>query len=377
MTDVGFAAQQRAGTLMDVGRHDEAVQVLRGVLADQPQHAGVLFLLARCHRVLGQYAEAMRLIDEALGFAATQEHLLVEKARILLAADQPAYAATAAHTALERSPRLWEAHALLAEALLTLGDPTRVVVARRHANTVLVLAPQVPTAHLLDARLHTRMGRLRAARAACGRALALDPSCEPALHQLALLDARQDLAGRALRGFTATLAADPQNGWAAVQHAVSAAALWWRLFDAVALAAVAHFVLFALLSDAGRPVRLATALLVLPVVAGSALLTWRRHPAAVRWQLRRQLGARSVAVCLALTLVAMVGLLLNGFAPAAESPAGGVSAVLLVPACLVLAVRLWRQLARRAGPAARWLGYQVWTRLAARTTLTVAPDPQR
>ncbi|RKN25661.1 tetratricopeptide repeat protein [Micromonospora musae] len=377
VTDVGFAAQQRAGALMDLGRHDEAVTVLRGVLAGQPQHAGVLFMLARCHRVLGRYAEAMRLIDQALGFSVTQEHLLVEKARILLAADQPAYAASAAHAALERSPGSWEAHALLAEALLALGNPTRVVVARRHADTALELAPQVPTAHLLDALLHIRMGRLRAARAACGRALALDPSFEPALHQLALLDAGQDRTGRAARGFTATLAADPQDGPAAVRHAVTAAALWWRLFDAVTLAAVAHWALFALLTDVGRPVRLGTALLVLPVLAAAALLNRRRQPAALRWQLRRQLGCRTVVVCLALTVLAAAGLLVNGLATATESPAGAVAGLLLGPAGLVLVVRLVRQLGRRAGPALRWLGYQVWTRLAARTTLTVAADPRR
>ncbi|TDC37948.1 tetratricopeptide repeat protein [Micromonospora sp. 15K316] len=377
MTDVGFAAQQRAGALMDLGRHDEAVTLLRGVLAEQPRHAGVLFLLARCHRVLGQHAEAMRLIDQALGFSVTQEHLLVEKTRILLAAGRPGYAAAAAHTAIEGSPRSWEAHALLAEALLALGNPTRVVVARRHADTALELAPQVPTAHLLDALLHVRMGRLRAARAACGRALALDPSFEPALQQLALLDAQRDQTGRAARGFTAALAADPQNLAAAMRHAVTAAALWWRLFDAVALAAVAHWALFALLGDVGRDVRLAAALLVLPVLAGAALPTWRRQPAALRWQLRRQLGSRTVAVCLALTLLAVAGLLVNGFAPATESPAGGVAVLLLAPVCLVLAVRLSRQSARRARPALRWLGYRVWARLAARTTLTVASDPRR
>ena len=371
MTDTGLAAQQRAVALIEVGRHAEAVEVLRGVLAEQPEHVGVLYHLARCHRMLGQFAEALRVIDRALALAATPQHLLVEKGRILLAAGQPAYAAAAAQAALERAPGVWEAHALLAEALLTLGNPTRVVVARRHADTALELAPQVPGVHLLDARVHARMGRLRAARAACRQALALDPSYEPALHQLALFDAAQDRVGRAARGFTDALAADPHDGSAAVRHAVVAAALWWRLFDVLALAAVAHVVLFAVV-DAARPVRLATALLVPAAVAGWSLLTWRRQSSPVRWQLRRQLGARTVVVCLAFTAAALAGLLLNGIAPTTDSVLGALGVLLLAPACLVLALRLWRQLSRRAGPAIRWLGYRIWSRLAARATITTS-----
>ncbi|WBB65083.1 tetratricopeptide repeat protein [Micromonospora sp. WMMD812] len=376
MSDAGIAAQERAVALMRVRRHAEAAKLLRDLLADQPEHAGVLLQLARCHRILGQLAEAMRLVDRALGFAAAQQHLLVEKARILLAAGHPAHAAAAAQQALERAPRTWEAHGLLAEALLALGNPNRVVAARRHADTALELAPQVPDVHLLDARLHARMGRLRAARAACRQALALDPTYEPALSQLALLDAGQDRAGRAARGFSDALAADPQAGWSSESLAAVSLALCWRLFDVVALAAVAHWVLFAAVGGTGRPVRLVAALLVLVAAAAWALRSWRRQPTAVRWQLRRHLNATSAVVCQLLTLVTAAGLVCGGLAPRTDSPAGAVGALLLLPGAVILAVRLWRQLKRRAAPTIRRLGYAIWTRLAARAT-TSAPAPPR
>lgn len=370
MSDAGVAAQERAQALSRVGRHAEAAQVLRGALAEQPHHAGLLVHLARCHRSMGQLAEAMRLVDQALGVASTQEHLLAEKARILLAAGHPGYAAAVAQRALELAPRSWEAHALFAEALLTLGNPTRVVVARRHADIAREIRHDIPDIHLLDARIHLRMGRLRAAREACRQALVLDPAYDPALALLARMDASKDRVGRAARGFTDALAANPQARWAAGAHEAVAAALCWRLFDAAALAGVGHWALFALV-DVGQPVRLAAAVVLLAVVAGSAPVVWRRQPPAVRHQLRRQLGTTSVVLCLALTAAAVGGLLVSGLAPGRDAPAGGVAALLLMPAGAVLAFRAWRQLTRRAVPVVRWVGYRIWTRLVARANAKV------
>ncbi|PWU52217.1 hypothetical protein DLJ47_19560 [Micromonospora sp. S4605] len=367
MGDAGIAAQERALALIRVGRHADAARVLTDLLAEQPEHVGVLLMLARCRRELGQLAEAMRVVDRALEVAAAKEHLLAEKARILLAAGHPGHAAAAAQRALELAPGSWEANALLAEALLTLGNPTRVVVARRYADTALDLARHIPELHLLDARLHARMGRPRAAREACRQALALDPAYEPALRQLALLDAARDRAGRAARGFTAALAADPQNPGAAAAHEAVAAALCWRLFDLLVLATLGHWALFTAiagaLGDAGRPARLAAALAVPPLVAAVGVLAWRRQPAAVRWQLRRQFRSTSVVLCLLLTLTVAAGLVVGSRAPVP-------GALLLAPGYAIFAFRAWRQLSRRAAPAVRWLGYRIWTRLAARTTVS-------
>ncbi|MGW4497607.1 tetratricopeptide repeat protein [Micromonospora sp. NPDC004336] len=371
MSDAGIVAQERAQALSGVGRHAEAAQVLRGALAEQPHHVGLMVALARCHRSVGQLAEAMRLVDQALGVARAQEHLLAEKARILLAAGQAGYAAAAAQRALELAPQSWEAHALFAEALLTMGNPTRVVVARRHADTARQIRRDIPDVHLLDARIHLRMGRLRAAREACRQALALDPAYEPALALLARMEAARDRVGRAARGYTDALTADPQARGSAVAHEAVTAALCWRLFDAAALAGVGHWALFALV-DAGRPGRLAVAAALLAVVAGAILPVWRRQPPAVRLQLRRQLGSASVVLCLALTTAALGGLVLSGLAPGRDTPAGGAAALLLLPAGAVLAFRAWRQLKRRAVPVVRWVGYRIWTRLVARAN---APAP--
>ncbi|MEO3743929.1 tetratricopeptide repeat protein [Plantactinospora sp. B5E13] len=369
MSDTEVTVQQRALALAQVGRYVEAADLLRGLLAERPEHVGVMLQLARCHRELGQLAEAMRLVDRALGVATAQEHLLAEKARILFAAGHPEHAASAAHRALEQNPRSWSAHGLLAEALLALGNPTRVVLARRHADTALELAPQVPEVHLLDARLHARMGRLRAARAACGQALALEPGYEPALRQLALLDAGQDRAGRAARQFTAALTVDPQRADAAAPtYQAIVAALCWRLFDMLALVGLGHLLLFALLGDAlgdaRRPARLAVAVAVPLAVAGWAALTWRRQPAPLRGQLRRQARSSPVLTCLLLSLAVAAGLVLGSLVPV-------LGWLLLVPGYLVFAFRGWRQLQRRAAPAVRWLGYRIWSRLAARTSLSV------
>ena len=365
MGDAGLAVQERAQALTRVGRHAEAAELLRDALAAQPEHVGLLLQLARCHRLLGQLAEAMRLVDRALGLTRAPEHPLAEKARILLVAGHPAHAGAAVRRALELAPRSWEHHGLMAEALLALGNPTRVVAARAHADTALELAPDNPELHVLDARLHARMGRLRAAREACGRALGLDPAYEPALRQLATLDAGQDRVARAARGFTDALAAEPGSAWSAEAHRVVALAGYWRLFDVAALAALVHWSLFALAEPTPRGVRLAAAGVVLAALAGLTALAWRRQPAPVRWQLRRRFRSAPALFSLLLTLTAVAALVVSGLAPVADSPVGGGSALLLAPAGVVLAFRAWRQLRRRSAPAVRWVGYRFWTRLVA------------
>ncbi|MFE9688939.1 tetratricopeptide repeat protein [Micromonospora sp. NPDC005806] len=368
MSDVGVAAQERAQALIQVGRHAEAAQVLREALAGQPEHVGLLVQLARCHRQLGQLAEANRLVDRALGLSTAPQHLYAEKARIFLAADEPRFAAAAAQRALELAPRSWAYHGLMAESLLRMGNPNRVLAARRHADTALDLAPDDPELHVLDARLHARMGRLRAARDACGRALAVDPAHEPALRELARFDAGQDRTSAAARRFGDALAANPRATWNVTAHEVVSLALGWRLFDVTALAALAYWSVFALVDPVPDGVRPVAAGVVLVVLAGATGYAWRRQPDPVRRQLRRWARAAAAVPLMLLVLAALASLVLGGLAPAAGSPATEVAALLLLPVTGVLAFRLWRQLRRRAALALRRLGYAVWARLVASRT---------
>lgn len=364
--------QQRAQALIQVGRHAEAARLLSEALAEQPEHVGLLLQLARCHRELGQLAEANRLVDRALGLSQAPQHLYAEKARIFLAADEPRFAAAAAQRALELAPRSWEHHGLMAEALLRAGNPNRVLAARRHADTALELAPDNPELHVLDARLHARMGRLRAARAACGRALAVDPAYEPALRELARLDAGQDRASAAARGFGDALAANPRAAGNAIAHEVVSLALGWRLFDVTALAALAYWSVFALVDPAPGGVRPATAAVVLAGLAAAAGYAWRQQPDPVRRQLRRWARTGAALPGLLLLVAALASLVAGGLASRLDSPAGGVSTLLLIPAGAVLAFRLWRQLRRRGGMLVRRAGYAVWARLAARSARRTA-----
>lgn len=373
MRDTAVAVQEQAQALIQVGRPAEAARLLREALAGQPEHVGLLLQLARCHRELGQLAEANRLVDRALGLSQAPQHLYAEKARIFLAAGEPRFAAAAAQRALELAPHSWEHHGLMAESLLRAGNPNRVLAARRHADTALELAPDNPELHVLDARLHARMGRLRAARAACGRALAVDPGYEPALRELARLAAGQDRAGAAARGFGDALAADPHAGWNATAHEAASLALGWRLFDLTALAALAHWAVFALVDPAPGGVRPAAAGVAAAAVAASAGYAWRRQPDPVRRQLRRWARTRSALPGLLFLLAALAALVVGGLAPALDSPAGGVSTLLLIPTAAVLAFRLWRQLRRRGALLVRRAGYAVWARLAARASTGRAP----
>jgi tetratricopeptide (TPR) repeat protein len=370
VNQAAVTAQERANALFQVGRYAEAADVLRAALAGQPEHVGLLVLLARCLRMLGQLAEAMRLIDRALGLTESPQYPLAEKARILLDAGHPGYAAAAAQQALAAAPRSWDCHALLAHALLEMGNPNRVLAARRHADTALELAPDNPQLHVLDARVHARMGRLRAARAACGRALAIDPAHEPALRELARFDARQDRTGAAARGFGDAVAANPRAGWNVTAHAVVSLALGWRLFDVTALAALAYWWVFALVDPAPGGVRPVTAGVVLVALAAATGHAWQRQPEPVRRQLRRLARAAAAVPLVVLVLAALASLALRALAPRLESPAGAVATLLLIPVGLVLAFRLWRQLRRRAAVAVRRLGYAVWARLAARRAVT-------
>ncbi|MFC6592476.1 tetratricopeptide repeat protein [Deinococcus lacus] len=75
-------AIQRAVTLRDLGRPAEALKLVRGALAQQPQDYQAQFLNARLLLDLGRTAEALRAAQTAAGFFPSDAALLALLARV-------------------------------------------------------------------------------------------------------------------------------------------------------------------------------------------------------------------------------------------------------------------------------------------------------
>jgi tetratricopeptide (TPR) repeat protein len=287
------------------------------------------------------------------------------RAHALLALRRPKPAEAAAREALALAPWMWQTHATLADALLRRGGTRRIVAARRYADQVLRLAPHEADAHVLDAAVLARMSDLRRARQACQRALAIDPQCQAALHNLAVIDLARDRVGAAARKFTDALSLAPHDTITGQTHGQSARGVLWRLFDALALAVAAHVLLFnAIERPLGawrRPVEFAAAALVLAGFGWLAKRTWAAQPRGIRWRLRADIRKAAVVFGVILMGMAAVGLLLSAYDPSARSVADRLRTWFLIVPFAVLVVRLRNILARRLYLTARRIWFKLWT----------------
>ncbi len=163
---------QRARALLEMRRPAEAERELRGLLAEEPQHAAGHALLALAlveqHRVdeaVAESHEAVRLAPDTWfpHYIAGQVH---NRAR------RPDEAIAAARAALALSPEwapIWE---LLARAHLLKGEWPLVAGAARQG---LALEPESSDLMSLLSLAHTRLGQAREAGDTAARAVALAP----------------------------------------------------------------------------------------------------------------------------------------------------------------------------------------------------------
>jgi tetratricopeptide (TPR) repeat protein/TolB-like protein len=126
------AAGALADALLDVGRVDEAVETLEQALRRNPgsifAHEGLAWALLQT----GRRDEALVQIERAVALTPDDFPMQGSRARMLRGAGRFAEAVTAAQEMVRLTPRNQRARALLADALLAVGDTTG---ARAHLDS--------------------------------------------------------------------------------------------------------------------------------------------------------------------------------------------------------------------------------------------------
>lgn len=152
-------ALRLAFTLEGQGRTGEAAQLLMGVVAAHPSHAGALEALGRLHLGAGDFPAAERWLRRALDAGARSPGMKAQLASALLAQGNAEEALLLLEQSLAAAPR-GEVHAQASAALRLLS---RFEEARAHVEAALRLAPGSADALLEEADLERDLGRFDAA----------------------------------------------------------------------------------------------------------------------------------------------------------------------------------------------------------------------
>lgn len=163
---------QRARTLLEMRRPADAERELRGVLAEEPQHALAHGLLGLALARQGRAEEAALEAGEAVRLAPDNGVTHYLAALVHQNTGRPREAAQAVMASLALSPEYAPAWEVLARVRSRLGDWPGMAEAARHG---LALEPQNADLTSLLAVALTMLGQVPQARAVAGQALGLDP----------------------------------------------------------------------------------------------------------------------------------------------------------------------------------------------------------
>jgi predicted Zn-dependent protease len=202
-------AVARAVSLLDRGRHREAIPLLERALAEDPHDEQLLDLLAT----------AQLEVDAAAAFATARTLVAVDPEGVRgpllasFAADRLGNATVAAdfaRRAVELAPGHAMAHAQLAQSLVGKRG-RRLKEARRAAQTSIALAPDSPVGYVTAGNVELGRGRARHAAKLYRQALEVDPTNQAAQMNVALTHAARDRLGDAFGGVHSVLRLDPAD----------------------------------------------------------------------------------------------------------------------------------------------------------------------
>lgn len=259
-----------ADHLLQVGRPELAIDLLVRYLADAPDTARPLLLLALANERLRRYDEALRCTDRAVAVEPMLMDCWVRRAAALLELKRVDEAIESARRATELAPDNGMTHYVLARALmLKPGNDDEVLAV---ARTTVGLLPNMAEAHSLLGLVQAQAGDLDAAAEAWRAALAIDPDNVGARNNLAGIDLRKRRGKKAMRGLRAAAANDPQNP--VFQENIGRAA-FTRLIQHGLLLCLVVLVLVAVVVNVGIPFWLRDVLAAGVVVAWCVLVRLR------------------------------------------------------------------------------------------------------
>ncbi|MDQ2687708.1 MAG: tetratricopeptide repeat protein [Armatimonadota bacterium] len=172
---------QRAQTLIDLGRPDEAVTVLLQSLSQSPEDYRALCLLSLAHGKAGNLSEAERCAEQAIKAAPDKEWGYRLLAKYLLEQGAPYTALPAAEEAARLMPEEPRSLHILATAQRLCGKRRE---AEQTAERLCAVTPDTYRTYETLTLIAMRGGKWREAEAHARRALALDPNESVALNNL-------------------------------------------------------------------------------------------------------------------------------------------------------------------------------------------------
>jgi Flp pilus assembly protein TadD len=349
--DESFAALQRVTSLCELGRYDDAVTVLRPIVALDPQDSKAWCLLAQASLGSDEPESALHAAAQALSLIPDEEwpHRLASLALAGLGRHDEAM--REAREAVRTGPYIAESFIRLAAELSR--KKSGLAEARTLADRALSLAPEAADSHISVGAVAAKAGRKKDAERAFREALALEPQDAVAHNELARLHlgrsglARPGALAEAAGGFASAVRADPR---------AEVSRLNLDLVLRAFLSKVSYFVLLdvwvagqATLADPRFVVRLVpTALLAVP-----GAFAWRfigRLSPDLRSYLWRLIVASKTRFPFALNVFALVLVVAATVAPHDARPGLAVSAT---AAALIARVWLLAHVERGARPPRR------------------------
>ena len=188
----------RAATMLDLGRYDEASNLLARLVSAEPGSGRAWCLFARAHLGADRFTEAVEAANRAAAIEPAEEwpHRLASNA--LMHLGNHAEALRAAGESRRLAPAYWQTHVCVAQAALAAGQPA---IAATAASEARKLAPNEPDVHFLSGKVALARGNLDGARTHQERALALDPTHSGAMNELGRIRLRRHDTAGAIRHF--------------------------------------------------------------------------------------------------------------------------------------------------------------------------------
>lgn len=139
-----------------LGRLEEAAQTTQLAAAIEPDNQAIRRQLAACLESLGEWSDALPERMAVLNLSEDNQEDLHAMAKCALLSGEADQAAEACRKAIDNEVEDGHAHAMLAEALLIMGDPE---TAEKHFSYATQYVPAIASAWLALARLKKEFGR--------------------------------------------------------------------------------------------------------------------------------------------------------------------------------------------------------------------------
>jgi len=231
-------AMARAHSLIAVGRHAEAIELLRSAMTSDPQSPDLACMLAAALLGIGKPAESLQAAQSAAALAPDSEWPFRVMAHAFLRLKKSKEALSAAEQAVRLAPTERLAIEVSAEAQLACGKTTDAEVA---ASRLIALFPESASGFELRGRAALRRKRFGEAEASFRDALRLEPDDWTLNNNLGVALQRQKKKKEAIEAFERAAKASPaaklaqQNLFGATNNYVRVGGAFFVLFLLVRL----------------------------------------------------------------------------------------------------------------------------------------------